>query len=340
MAYCRFSAGSQCEQKTQNEIVLVWGGILAGQFSKCWGRRSGRKCRDDLTGFWRSIAAVSPCSPNRLRTLWTVRCVHSYAFARRSAVHSAPFLSEILDPDVCVLRLIGGARAFLHQVFPLWMFVFRMFVFREINQILLSVVPSSQVCDGLICMKLKDTHHPDLLQQLFMKREQQALEFAVSFHLYRRGCHFMSFSKSYFLFCLVSIFVAATAPAADRARNLGAVPAPPVAGATVGSEFQNLLQLPQEHWQSLSLMGTKIGYTHTYLEKSDYQGQAVLRIRMEMVMNLKALGTDVTLEMTRVEYTGYDLMPRHFLSTSNESGSKKVEGRMVDGIGDALAGGP
>ena len=43
-------------------------------------------------------------------------------------------------------------------------------------------------------------------------------------------------------------------------------------------------------------------------------------------MNLKALGTSVTIEITRVEYTGADLMPRYFLSTANES-SLKTGGR-------------
>ena len=95
---------------------------------------------------------------------------------------------------------------------------------------------------------------------------------------------------------------------------------------------ENMSQNPQEHWYDLALMNTKIGYMHVSTDKTDYQGEDVDRHKIDMVMNFKALGTDVTLEITRVEYTGSDLMPRHFLSTSNESGLKQVEGRIVEGI--------
>ena len=95
---------------------------------------------------------------------------------------------------------------------------------------------------------------------------------------------------------------------------------------------ENMSQNPQEHWYDLALMNTKIGYMHVSTDKTDYQGEEVDRHKIDMVMNFKALGTDVTLEITRVEYTGSDLMPRHFLSTSNESGLKQVEGRIVDGV--------
>ena len=96
--------------------------------------------------------------------------------------------------------------------------------------------------------------------------------------------------------------------------------------------FQNMLNHPQEHWYSLTLMNTKIGYMHTSIERTEDQGEQVARNKTDIVMNFKALGTDVTVEITRVEYTGPDLMPRHFLSTSNESGLKQIEGRIVDGI--------
>ena len=96
--------------------------------------------------------------------------------------------------------------------------------------------------------------------------------------------------------------------------------------------FQNMLNHPQEHWYNLTLMNTKIGYMHTSTEKSEYQGKQVARNKTDIVMNFKALGTDITVEITRVEYTGPDLMPLHFLSTSNESGLKQIEGRIVDGI--------
>ena len=95
---------------------------------------------------------------------------------------------------------------------------------------------------------------------------------------------------------------------------------------------ENMSQNPQEHWYNLALMNTKIGYMHISSDKTEYQEEEVDRHKIDMVMNFKALGTDVTLEITRVEYTGSDLMPRHFLSTSNESGLKQVEGRIVDGV--------
>ena len=97
-------------------------------------------------------------------------------------------------------------------------------------------------------------------------------------------------------------------------------------------ESENMTQNPQEHWYSLTLMNTKIGYMHTSTEKSEYQGETVDRNKVDIVMNFKALGTGVTVEITRVEYTGPDAMPLHFLSTSNESGLKQVEGSIIDGV--------
>ncbi|MDE0469995.1 MAG: carboxypeptidase regulatory-like domain-containing protein [Candidatus Poribacteria bacterium] len=95
---------------------------------------------------------------------------------------------------------------------------------------------------------------------------------------------------------------------------------------------ENMTQNPQEHWYSITLMNIKIGYMHSSTEKVEYQGETVDRNKVDIVMNFKALGTAVTVEITRVEYTGPDAMPRHFLSTSNESRLKQVEGSIVDGV--------
>ena len=95
---------------------------------------------------------------------------------------------------------------------------------------------------------------------------------------------------------------------------------------------ENMAEKPNEHWYNLTLMNTKIGYMYMTTEKTEYQGEEVDRHKIDIVMNFKALGSDITLEITRVEYTGSDLMPRYFLSTSNESGLKQVEGRIVDGV--------
>ena len=95
---------------------------------------------------------------------------------------------------------------------------------------------------------------------------------------------------------------------------------------------EDMTQNSQEHWYNLTLMNAKIGYMHTSTENAEYQNEPVTRTKIDIVMNFKALGSDVTVEITRVEYTGSDLMPRHFLSTSNETGLKQVEGHIADGI--------
>ncbi len=96
-------------------------------------------------------------------------------------------------------------------------------------------------------------------------------------------------------------------------------------------EPKDMIENPNEHWYNLTLMNNKIGYMHTASDKTEYEGEEVDRTKIDIVMNLKALGTNLTIEITRVEYTGADLMPRYFLSTSNASGLKQVEGRIVDG---------
>ena len=95
---------------------------------------------------------------------------------------------------------------------------------------------------------------------------------------------------------------------------------------------ENMPQNPKERWYNFTLMNTKIGYMHISSEKTEYEGKEVDRNKINTVMNFKQLGSDVTIEITRVEYIGPDLMPRYFLSTSNESGLKQVEGRIVDGV--------
>ena len=89
----------------------------------------------------------------------------------------------------------------------------------------------------------------------------------------------------------------------------------------------------EEHWYNITLMDIKIGYLFLSTEKTIYKGEVVDRNKMDMTMNYKEFGNDVTLETTIVEYTGPDLKPRYFFSTSNEeSGLKQIEGRLVNGI--------
>ena len=117
--------------------------------------------------------------------------------------------------------------------------------------------------------------------------------------------------------CMVTIFVAATVYAADTVEH---------------DAFESMLSQPQESWYNLSLMNTKLGYMHTYVEKAEYQGEVMLRNRTDMLLSFKALGKDTTLEMTYVEYTDSRLMPRHFRSTSNTPGLKQVEGHILDNV--------
>ena len=99
------------------------------------------------------------------------------------------------------------------------------------------------------------------------------------------------------------------------------------------AEIEKMVQLPQDDWLNLTLMGTKIGYAHIYTEKSRYQDQDAIRVRADMVMDIKRTGTRLRLATTRISYVGMDLVPRYFISTSNETGQeKRVEGRITDGV--------
>ena len=94
-----------------------------------------------------------------------------------------------------------------------------------------------------------------------------------------------------------------------------------------------MIQFPQDDWLNLTLMGTKIGYAHIYLERSEYQGEPAIRTRVDMVMELKRTGIGLRLATTRISYVGMDLVPRAFISTSNETGQEKqIEGRVENGV--------
>ena len=99
------------------------------------------------------------------------------------------------------------------------------------------------------------------------------------------------------------------------------------------AEIEKMMQLPQDDWLNLTLMGTKIGYAHIYMEKSVYEGEDAIRVRVDMVMELKRTGTGLRLATTRISYVGMDLVPRYFITTSNETGQeKRVEGRIRDNV--------
>ena len=122
----------------------------------------------------------------------------------------------------------------------------------------------------------------------------------------------------FFTYCLLFIAIA------DAAGQWGKVD--PV-------EIEKMMQLPQDDWLNLTLMGTKIGYAHIYTEKSIYEGEAAIRARTDMVMDLKRTGTGLRLTATRISYVGMDLVPRYFITTSNETGQeKRVEGRIRNSV--------
>ena len=99
------------------------------------------------------------------------------------------------------------------------------------------------------------------------------------------------------------------------------------------SEVKKMMRLPQDDWLDLTLMGTKIGYAHIYMEKSEYEGEEAIRVRAHTVMEIKRTGAHLRLETTRVSYVGTDLVPRYFISTSDETGQeKRVEGNIKNGI--------
>jgi hypothetical protein len=99
------------------------------------------------------------------------------------------------------------------------------------------------------------------------------------------------------------------------------------------AEIEEIMQLPQEDWLDLTLMSTKSGYAHIYMETSEYEGQQAIRVRANTVMEIKRGNMGLRLETTQVSYVDMGLVPRYFISTSNETGQeKRVEGRIQDGI--------
>jgi hypothetical protein len=75
-------------------------------------------------------------------------------------------------------------------------------------------------------------------------------------------------------------------------------------------------------------MNTKIGYMHAYFDKSEYEGQEAIRVRSEMVMEIRRIGSSVRLSRTKVSFMRTDLTPLYFKSISNETGEDKI----VEGI--------
>ncbi len=98
-------------------------------------------------------------------------------------------------------------------------------------------------------------------------------------------------------------------------------------------EIEKMIKLPQEDWMNLILMGTKVGYAHIYMDKVEYAGEEMIKIRSEMRMMLKRVGLPLDFMRTKESYLDMDFSPRYLVSTSNETGEEKlVEGTINDGI--------
>jgi len=103
-----------------------------------------------------------------------------------------------------------------------------------------------------------------------------------------------------------------------------------------------IIKSPQEDWMNLMLMGTKVGYAHLYIDKThwrsypqmrQYEGEEVIKVRTEMMIELKRNGFPLQLSKTKEAYLGMDLSPRYFTSNSNETGEDKfVEGIVENGV--------
>lgn len=97
-------------------------------------------------------------------------------------------------------------------------------------------------------------------------------------------------------------------------------------------DFDLMFKKPQEHWYNLHMMNKKIGYVHSFMEKTTYKNQEMLRIKTDIRMELSALKKKFTIETNRIEYLDSQLIPRYFFSSSNESGEKHIEGKIIDNI--------
>ena len=99
------------------------------------------------------------------------------------------------------------------------------------------------------------------------------------------------------------------------------------------AEIEKMMQLPQDDWLNLTLMGTKIGYAHIYMEKSIYEGggchSGACRYGDGSQAHWHRIKTHNNANLIR----RYGSRPRYFITTSNETGQEKyVEGRIRNGV--------
>jgi len=97
-------------------------------------------------------------------------------------------------------------------------------------------------------------------------------------------------------------------------------------------KLEQLIELPQEDWMNLMIMGIKAGYAHVFMDRAEYKGEEMIKIRSEMMIELKRAGLSLQLSKMKEAYLDMDLSPHYFISTSNETGEDKVvEGRIENG---------
>ncbi len=96
--------------------------------------------------------------------------------------------------------------------------------------------------------------------------------------------------------------------------------------------FEGMLQHPEEHWYNVAMDGSKIGYMHISLEKTEYQGEPMILSKTKIMTQVKGIRAKMKNEVTLVEYIDSNFTPRYFSSTTNQGESKQVEGEVLNGV--------
>jgi hypothetical protein len=100
------------------------------------------------------------------------------------------------------------------------------------------------------------------------------------------------------------------------------------------SEFKSvwMKNLPYESWMNATMLGVKVGYMHTRVDRDKHNGQDVLRVNSVIFNEIKRFGMSIKLNKTKLFYIGDDLTPMYFISKSDETGQEKVvEGTVQNG---------
>ena len=101
----------------------------------------------------------------------------------------------------------------------------------------------------------------------------------------------------------------------------------PLALGLITEEELAHMKFPQDEWMSLMISGVKVGYSHTYTDIIRRNGEKFIRIRSEMRMRIRRMGTSLELSQTKESLLGMDLAPKHFISSISEPGQiRKTEG--------------